>query len=165
MVMAGREEIERFAAGFELDPTFAPFVTFCRSHNLPVFILSEGMDLYIRPMLKRSDLDDLIVHSNRAVFENGRLRIEFPFEERICAGCGNCKAARMGEYRDEVGGDCILAFVGDGYSDACAAQEADLVFAKKDLVRYCEDESISYNEFRDFDDVASQMLRQGFLAS
>jgi 2-hydroxy-3-keto-5-methylthiopentenyl-1-phosphate phosphatase len=69
----------------------------------------------------------------------------------------------MKEYRHRLGHDCRVVFVGDGYSDACGADEADLVLAKKDLIRYCEDKGISYNSYRSFDDVTSLLLRQGIL--
>ncbi len=164
MVRAAPDEILAFLDGFDLDPTFPRFARFCREHDLPLVILSEGMDFYIKKLLGKHGLDGLTVFSNIGHFENGGLRIEFPHRKRTCAGCGNCKAARIAEYRHRFGGDCRAIFIGDGYSDACGAGEADEVFAKKDLQKYCDAEGISYNAFADFDDVINQLVQRGFPA-
>lgn len=163
MVHASEDEILGFVDRFELDDTFPELVSFCRDNDLPLVIVSEGMDFYIKRMLSRYNLSDLAVFSNIGHFENGGLRIEFPYTTRKCEGCGNCKAARMVEYRNKIAGPCRIIFVGDGYSDACAAREADLIFAKKDLVRYCESEQISYTEFDNFRDVICRLKEQEHL--
>jgi len=64
-----------------------------------------------------------------------------------------------------VGDRCEVAFVGDGYSDACAAGEADILFAKKDLLQYCQSKNIAYNEFSNFRDVAGCLAKLGFLVA
>ncbi len=165
MVQASRGEILAFLDQFELEATFPEFVGFCRAKAVPVIIVSEGMDFYIRKLLERHDLGDLEVLCNIGHLEDGRLRIEFPYSARRCEGCGNCKAARMAEYRKAVGGDCRVVFVGDGYSDACAAGEADTVFAKKDLELYCQEAGILYHKYGSFNDVTSRLIQQCFPAS
>jgi 2-hydroxy-3-keto-5-methylthiopentenyl-1-phosphate phosphatase len=54
-------------------------------------------------------------------------------------------------------------FIGDGYSDTCAAHEADLLFAKKDLALYCLEKHIPFTEYDTFDDVAAQLIFAGYL--
>ncbi|MCI0723773.1 MAG: hypothetical protein L0338_33165, partial [Acidobacteria bacterium] len=52
-------------------------------------------------------------------------------------------------------------FLGDGLSDRSAALEADSVFAKAGLARFCQQEGIPYREFRSFSEVqgvVSQMV-------
>jgi len=165
MVRATPDEILRFVDQFELEPTFAPFVDACRVEDVPLTILSEGLDLYIARLLGRSGLDHLTVHSNIGHLENGGLRIEFPYQTRSCEGCGNCKAARISEYRAATDATAPIVFIGDGYSDACGARAADIVFAKKDLKQYCQDEAISYNDFSDFQDVIDGLRQQGLWTS
>jgi 2-hydroxy-3-keto-5-methylthiopentenyl-1-phosphate phosphatase len=48
-------------------------------------------------------------------------------------------------------------FVGDGYSDRCAALAADRVFARDGLARYLTDAGVSYEPFSDLDDVAAAL--------
>lgn len=163
MVRATPPEIYHFIDRFELDPTFPDFAELLGRAGVPLVIVSEGLDLYISRMLERSGLKQLSVKSNIGRLENGGLRIEFPYDFRVCPGCGNCKAARIEEYRRTAGEDCRVVFVGDGYSDACGAKAADVVFAKKDLVRYCLAEGISYNVFTNFKDVSDRLIQEGLL--
>ena len=163
MVRATPEEIFRFLNQFELDPTFPEFARVCRAANVPIIIVSEGLDIYIKRLLANDGPEHFDVKCNIGHLERGRLRIEFPYQYRICPGCGNCKAARIEEFRAQTGEDCRIVFVGDGYSDACGARAADLVFAKKDLIQYCQTEGILYNEFSNFEDVTDRLVQQGHL--
>ena len=57
-----------------------------------------------------------------------------------------------------------IAFVGDGYSDACATHAADLVFAKKDLEHYCRINNIDFIKYDGFSDVARYLIeREGVI--
>jgi len=51
------------------------------------------------------------------------------------------------------GPDDIIIFVGDGYSDYCAAEHADIVFAKKHLAAYCNKNRIPHYPWTSFFDV------------
>jgi len=164
MVRAPAAEILAFLDHFDLDPTFAPFVDHCRALGVPVVIISEGLDIYIKRVLARYGLADLPVISNLGFLENGGLRIEFPHTNHRCTRCGSCKGERIEEYRLACDTPCRVAFVGDGYSDACAARAADLLFAKDDLQQYCEAEKIPYNRFVDFRDVAKVLIHEGYLS-
>jgi 2-hydroxy-3-keto-5-methylthiopentenyl-1-phosphate phosphatase len=163
MVRGTPEDIFRFLDQFDLEPTFPEFARVCRENDVPIVIVSEGLDIYIKRLLANYGPDHFNVKCNIGHLESGGIRIEFPYEYRVCPGCGNCKAARIEEFRAQVGGACTVVFVGDGYSDACGARAADLVFAKKDLVRYCQAEGILYNEFSSFEDVTDQLVQQGHL--
>jgi 2-hydroxy-3-keto-5-methylthiopentenyl-1-phosphate phosphatase len=54
----------------------------------------------------------------------------------------------------EFAGDGELVYVGDGYSDRCAAEASDRVFATKGLAQYLDERGIPYERFDDFHDVA-----------
>ncbi|RME18936.1 MAG: hypothetical protein D6800_14980, partial [Candidatus Zixiibacteriota bacterium] len=56
-----------------------------------------------------------------------------------------------------------VVFVGDGYSDACAARRADVLYAKKDLAEYCRAEKIAYTLYDTFEDVARDLMGRGLL--
>jgi 2-hydroxy-3-keto-5-methylthiopentenyl-1-phosphate phosphatase len=51
----------------------------------------------------------------------------------------------------------IIVYVGDGYSDRCPVKYADFVFAKRQLIRYCQEQNITYFEFHHFGDVREKM--------
>ena len=157
LVNAPCEEILSFIDQFELDSGFSEFVARCRSKDIPVVVISEGLDLYICHLLTKFDLAELPVICNRGRCSDGRIEISFPFSNANCRWCGSCKGERMAEYRKLSGGVKVV-FVGDGYSDACAADEADILLAKKDLVTYCNDNDIPYNAFNTFDDVGELLF-------
>jgi 2-hydroxy-3-keto-5-methylthiopentenyl-1-phosphate phosphatase len=53
--------------------------------------------------------------------------------------------------------DDIIVYVGDGYSDRCPIRYADIVFAKGQLIKYCQELNITYFEFDHFGDVQLKM--------
>lgn len=164
MVHATPKEIHEFLDRFSLDPGFSRFVELCRRNRVDPIIVSEGLDFYIRYLLDRHGHSDLKFLSNVGRLVGDSISIEFPYVNRECRRCGSCKGERIAEYRAGVGSDCLVVFVGDGLSDACATREADVVFAKKDLEQYCLRENIRYTGFTDFFEVSTRMLEMDMLA-
>lgn len=157
-------ELFEFLDQFELDAGFATFAGKCEATGIDLFILSDGLDLYIDYLLKREDLAHIPVKANHGRVEDGYLKIEFPYDCEGCNKCGNCKRERIQEYRDAHESDLEIVFVGDGFSDACAITEADKLFAKKDLERHCRMNNIKFKSYDDFFDVARQMDKLGLFA-
>ncbi len=52
-----------------------------------------------------------------------------------------------------------IAYVGDGWSDRCAAKVADLVFARGSLAEHLETEGVPYVPFDDLLDVREGLRR------
>ncbi|MEW5993697.1 MAG: MtnX-like HAD-IB family phosphatase [Candidatus Zixiibacteriota bacterium] len=161
MISTSKGEIHRFLDRFELDPGFPQFEGLCRSNGVDLIVVSDGLDFYIKHILKRFHLDYLPVIANHGIVENGSISIEFVHENRQCRRCGSCKGERIREYRSARGQASRIAFVGDGYSDACATKEADIVLAKKDLERFCLHNHIAYCKYNDFFDVACKLNELG----
>jgi 2-hydroxy-3-keto-5-methylthiopentenyl-1-phosphate phosphatase len=111
-------------------------------------IVSSNFSQLITPILDREGLE-LEVRANdvewtpdgwRATFRNGE----------ACGTCGEpCKRADLPE-----GG---VVYVGDGYSDRCAAQMAERVFARDGLARYLDDRGVPFELFDDLHDVANAL--------
>jgi 2-hydroxy-3-keto-5-methylthiopentenyl-1-phosphate phosphatase len=127
----------------QLRPGFHELVT---AHR-PTIVSSNFRQL-IEPILEREGLE-LEVRANevewapdgwRATFRNGD----------ACGTCGEpCKRADV----TRVGAGEIV-YVGDGYSDRCAAQAADRVFARDGLARYLDEHGVPYDAYDDLNDVA-----------
>jgi 2-hydroxy-3-keto-5-methylthiopentenyl-1-phosphate phosphatase len=49
--------------------------------------------------------------------------------------------------------DDIVVFVGDGHTDYCCAEYADIVFAKSKLAAYCNEKRIPHYPYKTFFDV------------
>ena len=142
------EKMAAYADEQEIDPHFKQFVAFCENYNIPITIVSDGLDFYIERILKRYGLANLPYYYNKLLFEpDERIRPEFPYYEEGCKVCGNCKGYHVRRLRKP--GDYVI-FVGDGYSDRCGAEEADLVLAKDDLLSYCREKAVKCKEFVNF---------------
>jgi 2-hydroxy-3-keto-5-methylthiopentenyl-1-phosphate phosphatase len=150
-------ELDEFVATQEIDPTFPGFVVFCRQHKIPLCILSDGMDTYIKRILERNGLGDLPLRCNRMdISAEGDLAITFPYYEQGCGVCANCKGMHV---ENESQPDETTVYVGDGYSDTCALAVADITFAKKDLLEYCREKNVRCVPFQDFIDVQRELER------
>lgn len=139
----------------ELDPRFLDFKEFCGRNNLPLTILSEGMDYYINRVLKNNALD-IPFYSNKIVLSADKrsFKLEFPYSDSDCNRCGTSKRNIL---MNLTGDDEISVFIGDGFSDACVVNYADIVFAKKSLASYCWKNNITYYEFQTFGDIIKKL--------
>ncbi len=153
-VHEARARLVDFArANARMDPAFPAFLAFCRSRGIPFEIASEGLDFYIEPLLRDWGLD-VPLRTNRAAFDGGRIRIEYPWADPGCTLCGTCKMRRVFELR--LAGRRVV-YVGDGDSDLCPAVEADAVFAKARLAELRGSESIPCVRFESFAEVQREM--------
>lgn len=154
----GPTELVEFVDQFAIDEYFIPFRKYCLQHGIPVTILSDGLDFYVERILSRNGLADCTLYANHLEFSvvDGvtKFDVSFPHTDSECRFCGNCKRNHMLTLSSD---DEIIVYVGDGISDRCAAGYADIVFAKKDLIKFCQRENISYFEYKDFRDVQHRM--------
>lgn len=153
-----RAEAERFLEGFGVDAGFAGFRSAALARGDRVAIASDGLLFYIRRILDRFELTDVPAYANDARFAGTAVVPVFGSPEgEGCGRCGTCKAAVLARLvRDRAPGTRapLSVFVGDGLSDRCAARVADVVYAKGDLLRFCESEGIAARPFVTFADVA-----------
>ena len=150
LVRAGREELLQFVDRTAvIDETFREFVKFCQAQGLILEIVSEGLDFYVRYLLRKWDIH-VPVRTNHAIFEEGHLRIDYPWADATCKLCGTCKLLRLFELRTA---GYRTAYIGNGHSDLCPAIEADLVFAKSNLADLCRTEEVDFIPFERFSDV------------
>jgi 2-hydroxy-3-keto-5-methylthiopentenyl-1-phosphate phosphatase len=88
--------------------------------------------------------------------ENGFAKpsISFPYEDAECTRCACCKRNIM---LTKSSDDDVIVYIGEGYSDRCPAQYADIVFAKDELQKFCQEKNISYFLYDSFDDILVRM--------
>jgi len=143
-----------FIDQFVIDPCFAEFVRFCKDQEIPLMILSDGLDAYVERVLSNAGLSQIPFFANHAEFVGKRLKVSFPHTDAECNCCGNCKRNHMLNVSAD---DDIIVYVGDGYSDRCPIRYADFVFAKRQLIKHCQEQNITYFEFNNFGDVQVKM--------
>ncbi len=157
MVDADHVTLESFFRGIQLDASFLPFHKHV-SQFAEVAIVSDGLDHAIKVAMKNAALPDLPVYANKLHFVPDGIDISWPHLNASCsAGNGVCKCAVARNLAAEAEGPVIL--VGDGKSDACLAKNADVVFAKGSLVKYCEQQGIAYHPFQTFADVLAKVKK------
>lgn len=164
MTRVTRKQLEEYSDAQKIDPSFIDFVEYCKSKGYPILILSDGLDFYIQRILKNYKLDFLKFYSNKLLFQGeDKVAPEFPYYKFGCKFCGNCKGYHIRKNRSP--GERII-YIGDGYSDLCAIKEADLVFAKGDLLEYCQQNSLEAFSYENFHDVLEKLkfLEREFLS-
>lgn len=146
-----KTDFDDFILTQEIDPTLHRFVEFCEKQEFQLFVLSDGFDYYIDKILKRENLNQLKVFSNKLILtDDGKLIPSFPYYNADCRSSSNCKRNHILENSGE---DDYTVFIGDGNSDNDAIQYVDFIFAKDDLLKFCEVQRITYFPFKDFNDV------------
>jgi 2-hydroxy-3-keto-5-methylthiopentenyl-1-phosphate phosphatase len=108
-------------------------------------VVSGTFHELIEPVLEREDVSVELL-ANRLDPRADGWRV-LPRNEVVCDWCGEpCKRAALPE------GDVV--YVGDGYSDRCAARAASRVFARDGLAAYLDEHRVEYTPFEDLRDVA-----------
>jgi 2-hydroxy-3-keto-5-methylthiopentenyl-1-phosphate phosphatase len=114
-------------------------------------VISSGFHELIRPVLAREGVAvEVLANTVEARPDGWRVRFR---DEAACATCGEaCKRASLPM-------DAAVVYVGDGYSDRCAALAADRVFATAGLARYLQSRGVPYEPFETLEDVHAALSR------
>jgi 2-hydroxy-3-keto-5-methylthiopentenyl-1-phosphate phosphatase len=139
------------AAAQPHDPGFVPFVRRAQAAGIPVEVVSDGFGFFIQPALDALGVGELPVVTAVTMFTGDRASIAFPNGHPTCLVCGTCKRNRV--LAHQAAGR-VVVFIGDGESDRYAAGYADVVFAKRSLVRICIEAGwpfLRWTEFREIE--------------
>jgi 2-hydroxy-3-keto-5-methylthiopentenyl-1-phosphate phosphatase len=133
-------------------PGFRALVQLAKSEGWRFVIVSSGFHELIEPILEHEGVA-VELHANRVDPRPEGWKVLWQYDE-TCDSCGeSCKRSIVQEFA----GDGELVYVGDGYSDRCAAEASDRVFATKGLARYLDERGIPYERFDDFHDVTHRL--------
>lgn len=137
------ECMQILADNIEIDIGFKDFYTWARENNVPIVILSSGIDLIIRALLDKflGTGWDIQILSNsiqpregKSVNEEGGWMTSF-HDDSIY---GHDKSIEIRKY-SSLPNAPTLFYAGDGISDLTAAQETDLLFAKAGTSEFYSD--------------------------
>lgn len=132
----------------EVDAGFAPLVAALKRAGAEVTVVSDGFGFYAEEVCAAHGVE---VMTNVVDWSSGQLT--FPHLDRCCpcTTCGTCKQAPIKDARRR---GRRTVFVGDGISDRKAALLADVLLAKDDLARWCEELGVDHRRFESLGDVA-----------
>lgn len=137
-----QEQLDDYINSIEIDDYFLDFVEFIKSKNIKLTILSDGFDLFIKKVLERYNLN-IPYYANKLIYKKGKFSIEFPYYNENCdKKAGMCKCQKVKENN--------FCYIGDGTSDLCIASKADMLFASKNLHKFCKENNIKHSHFASF---------------
>lgn len=151
--------ITNFLETIEIDKNFIDFCDFAKEKNIPIIILSDGLDYFINFFLNKYDITYPKVITNHAYFNNNNeFIIEFPNSTHACSNkAGTCKCNIVRQLKNEY---AQIIYIGDGVSDFCASKETDILFAKSKLAEFCNKHCQKYNKFDSFKDISNYIQTQ-----
>lgn len=128
---------------------FNELVNYCQSKGIRLVIVSNGLDLYIKAVLKDLGIDGIEVHAAQASFHPEGMKVQYvgPEGKRLEDGF---KEAYIKSFLEL---DYKVIYVGNGDSDFAPATYADYIFATSDLLSYCRENNLKHEPFEDFVDI------------
>ena len=150
LVDAPAEALLATAAAQPHDPGFVPFVRRAQAAGIVVEVVSDGFGFFIQPALEALGVGELPVVTARTTLKDRRASIAFPNGHPTCLVCGTCKRNRV--LAHQAAGRAVV-FIGDGESDRYAAGYADLVWAKRSLVRICLEAGWAFRRWTEFTEI------------
>ncbi len=145
------QELEAYLDSVNLDPGFKHLHSYLNEKGVPLVVLSDGYDLFIKGVFARYGVRNVPFRCNSMRHEGTRLVPSYPHKSASCGRCGHCKQTTLDEAKRLVN---HIIFAGDGMSDLCALKSADTVFAKGKLAKYCQEKGFPHIPYRTLDDVA-----------
>jgi 2-hydroxy-3-keto-5-methylthiopentenyl-1-phosphate phosphatase len=147
---------EEILENISLDPAFKDFADWIQFEGHSLQILSGGFKKLIKPLLDREGLESLEVIANDVQVSDKSWKVLPCKMERLCSECNHCKSASLFEQLKKDP-HTFIVYIGDGHTDTCPVQLADLVFAKGFLKDYCSRQGMDYVPFQSFADVEVEL--------
>ena len=145
--------LEALKAGVKVRAGFHELVNYCLEKGLRLVIVSNGLDFYIRAVLKDFGLGDIEVYAAQATFHPAGMKVRYvgPDGKRVNDGFKEAyieSFLRLG-YR--------VIYIGNGDSDVAPAKYAHRVFATGDLLAYSKENNLNCKPFKDFREVVKDL--------
>ena len=148
-------KLNNFIDQMNIDPTFNQFHKYCLENEIEIFVLSDGFDYYIKRIFKKAKLNNLNIFANSLIINDKNEMIPaFPYFDIDCQTSANCKRNHI---LNNSGDEEFTVYIGDGNSDKYSTQFCDFIFAKDDLLKFCEKERITFFPFNNFKDVITRL--------
>jgi 2-hydroxy-3-keto-5-methylthiopentenyl-1-phosphate phosphatase len=136
-------------------PGFEKLVEYCVSHQIPLILISAGLDFVIKHFLKSKGWEKAIkVYAPKAKLT--KQGIKFAFPKLSSQTSVNFKEDFVKRHRRE---GCTVIYIGDGLADYLAAKSANLRFAIKHskLAELLQRHQIAFKEISDFEQVVAEI--------
>jgi 2-hydroxy-3-keto-5-methylthiopentenyl-1-phosphate phosphatase len=154
MVKAGKHTLlESLQGNVKVRAGFHELVNHCLEKGLRFVIVSNGLDFYIRAVLKGVGLGDIEVHAAQAAFNSAGMKVRYVGPDGKTVNDG-FKEAYMESF---LGLGYRVIYIGNGDSDVAPAEHAYRVFATGDLLAYSKENNLNCKPFEDFREVVEDL--------
>ena len=145
--------LEAIKGKVKLRAGFHELVDYCLRKDLKLVIVSNGLDFYIKAVLKELALENIEVHAAQASFHPEGMRVQYvgPDGKRLEDGF---KEAYIKSFL-KLGYKVI--YMGNGDSDVAPAQYAHHIFATGELLAYCRENNLKYRPFENLIEVVGDL--------
>ncbi|NRD78669.1 2-hydroxy-3-keto-5-methylthiopentenyl-1-phosphate phosphatase [Bacillus sp. BRMEA1] len=144
-----KDEITDFAIkNAKIRHGFKEFVEFTRAEQIPLYIVSGGIDFFIYPILEKFG-PFAGIYCNSSDFSDDYIKILWPQRcDSLCQNdCGCCKPSIIRKLDLDISFKIVI---GDSVTDLEAAKYADFVLARDLLKEKCEEWGIKHQGFHTF---------------
>jgi 2-hydroxy-3-keto-5-methylthiopentenyl-1-phosphate phosphatase len=154
MVKADKHTLlEVLKGNFKVRAGFHELVNYCLGKGFRLVIVSNGLDFYIRAVLKDLGLGNIEVYAAQASFHPAGMKVKYvgPDGKRLEDGFKEAyiKSFLKLGYR--------VIYMGNGDSDVAPAKYAHHVFATGDLLVYCRENNLKHKPFETFLDAIREL--------
>jgi 2-hydroxy-3-keto-5-methylthiopentenyl-1-phosphate phosphatase len=150
MVKAGSEELLQAAREkVKLRDGLHNLVNYCQERGFRFFIVSNGLDFYIKSILEDVGLGNIEVYAARTRFNPDGLEVQYigPDGTPLSSGFKEAYTKLFLKQGYQV------AYLGNGPSDIFPAVHAHYVFARDGLLDCCREKNLKCKPFDDLNDV------------
>ncbi len=148
------QAVAALVAGVRIRGGFVEFAEYCRRREIPLAILSSGLEELIRELLRRAGAPDVAVKAHTVAIDGRHWRVVLRDGARLAEHCSHCKCVHLEAER--AAGRKII-YIGDGYTDLCPVERADLVFATGTLARICAERGRAFFPFETFIEIERRL--------
>ena len=133
-----------------LRPYFKELWEYCQHQDIPMAIVSQGLDFYIQALLDKEGHGRVPIYAVNTSFTSQGISYRYHYTRPGEEIHGNSKGLVVDRYRND--GHYVI-YAGDGASDFEAIGRADLLFAHRVLAQECQRRDMPYRLFTDFGDM------------
>ncbi|MEC0228173.1 MtnX-like HAD-IB family phosphatase [Paenibacillus alba] len=151
-LLASRQlEVDQLLKSVHLRDGALEFLDFCEQKEVPVTVLSDGMQYYIEQILRSQQVQVTKVIGNPITYSAaGQFQFGVQNTNPACQWCGCCKASVVKQMKAD---GWLIMYIGDGSSDYYGSAFADWIFARASLANYLREEGTAYYPFETFHDI------------
>jgi 2-hydroxy-3-keto-5-methylthiopentenyl-1-phosphate phosphatase len=150
MVKDGKSTLlEELKGRVKVRAGFHELVNYCLNTGYRLVIVSNGLDFYIKAVLKDLALDSIEVHAAQTSFLSEGMKVQYvgPDGKKLEE---DFKEAYIKSFL-KLGYKVI--YVGNGDSDFAPARYAHYIFATGELLAYCRENNLKHEPFENFIDI------------